>query len=139
MSQQMVILLLGSNLGNPEENIHEAIVRMEKDLGAVLACSDMMRTKAVEFDSDLIFCNIAVRLQTELSPISLLNAIKNIEVSMGRVEDSSITGEYRDRVIDIDIVRYGRLSFESPRLQIPHYKHIHERYFSRKLLSEINN
>ena len=139
MSQQNVVLLLGSNLGKPEENIAEAITKIEHAIGPVISCTEMMRTEPVEFESANYFCNIALRLETHLSPVKLLNSIKNIEREMGRMEDSSITNNYVDRVIDIDIVEYSSLTFCSSILEIPHYRHTKVRDFSRQLLTELNN
>ena len=58
---------------------------------------------------------------------------------MGRTEDSLITREYVDRVIDIDIVYFGDLKFSSKRLNIPHQKHLLDREFSKKLLLSIKH
>ena len=58
---------------------------------------------------------------------------------MGRIEDSVITEGYRDRIIDIDIVSYGNLKFESKKLKVPHHKHLYKRTFSKILLKEIEN
>lgn len=135
---QQVVLLLGSNLGNPEHNINLAITNLEKRVGKVTKKSKILKTLPVEFDSPYIFFNIAVVLSTNLSPIQLLNQLKNIEIEMGRSEDSSVLGEYRDRIIDIDIVDYDEIDFYAEKLQIPHYKHKYERDFSRELLKEIN-
>lgn len=137
MSQQLVTLLLGSNLGNSEVNIETAIRYINERLGEVLKRSTMMRTLPVEYSSDRIFCNIALQISTRLSPIALLKKIKQIEEMMGRFEDSSKIGYYTDRIIDIDIVLYSNLHFESSQLVIPHSKHLYEREFSRVLLKEI--
>lgn len=137
MSQHEVTLLLGSNLGNTKENIEMALSIIEKDIGRILRSSEILFTSPVEFVSNNIFCNIALRIKTQLSPIKLLNLIKKIEFEMGRTEDSLITKGYIDRVIDIDIVFYGNLKFASGRLKIPHEKHANEREFSKKLLLSI--
>lgn len=137
MSQHNVVLLLGSNLGNRKENIALATEKIEAEIGAVTRRSSLVQSEPVEFVSNNYFCNIALRIKTCLSPICLLNALKKVEVAMGRAEDSLITNEYADRVIDIDIVKYGEITFSSSRLQIPHHKHLHMREFSRELLSEI--
>lgn len=135
---QEVVLLLGSNLGDTEYNINLAITNIEKQVGKVTKKSKILKTLPVEFVSTQIFCNIAVILYTNLSPIQLLNELKNIEISMGRKEDSKVLGEYSDRIIDIDIVDYDGISFYAKRLEIPHYKHKYQRDFSRELLEEIN-
>ena len=132
-----VVLLLGSNIGDAKEHILIAISKLEK-MGRVIKRSGILKTFPVEFDSLNIFCNIAVIFDTEYSPIKLLNAIKNIEKEMGRERDSSLYGEYRDRIIDIDIVMYDDIIYSCERLNIPHHRHLILREFSRKLLKEID-
>ncbi|MBF8458251.1 2-amino-4-hydroxy-6-hydroxymethyldihydropteridine diphosphokinase [Kaistella sp. G5-32] len=137
MSQHDVTLLLGSNLGDTEKNIKTALNFIEIEIGPIIRRSDILLTKPVEFASNNIFCNIVVLIKTQLSPVNLLNSIKRIEVDMGRIEDSSVTKAYVDRIIDIDIVLYGDLKFECKTLQIPHKKHLYEREFSRNLLMSL--
>ncbi|MCP2038993.1 2-amino-4-hydroxy-6-hydroxymethyldihydropteridine diphosphokinase [Chryseobacterium sp. HSC-36S06] len=137
MSHHLVTLLLGSNLGKQKDNIDLAISRIEEEVGELVGQSEIIYTKPVEFVSNNIFCNIALRIKTQFSPIKLLNLVKKIEVEMGRTDDSLITKGYADRVIDIDIVFYGNMNFSSLRLEIPHSKHVYEREFSKKLLLSI--
>lgn len=137
MSQHEVTLLLGSNLGDTKKNIETALHYIEKEFGLILRRSDILLTKPVDFASNNIFCNIAVLIKTQFSPIKLLNFIKKIEFDMGRIEDSSVTNAYLDRIIDIDIVLYGDLKFDCKTLNIPHKKHLYEREFSRNLLRSI--
>ena len=137
MSHHLVTLLLGSNLGKQKDNIDLAISRIEEEVGELVGQSEIIYTNPVEFVSNNIFCNIALRIKTQFSPIKLLNLLKKIEVEMGRTDDSLITKGYADRVIDIDIVFYGNMNFSSRRLEIPHSKHVYEREFSKKLLLSI--
>ena len=134
MSQQEVTLLLGSNLGNPKKNVEEALRRIEKEIGTIIKESELLFTDPVEFVSNNIFCNIAIVIKTQFSPIKILNTAKLIERDMGRLDDTMISGEYQDRIIDIDIVRFSALQFCCEELIIPHHKHLYERDFSRKLL-----
>ena len=138
MSQHKVVLLLGSNLGNPQLNIENAINRLNTNNISVLKKTNFLTTEPVEFVSNNIFCNIALIIFTELSPIQLLKYIKTIEVEMGRANDSKVTGGYTDRIIDIDIVSYDNIEFTSKSLEIPHKKHLFEREFSRILLKDFN-
>jgi 2-amino-4-hydroxy-6-hydroxymethyldihydropteridine diphosphokinase len=55
---------------------------------------------------------------------------------MGRTKDSSASGGYSDRIIDIDIIKYNDLKFRSEKLEIPHQKHLYEREFSKILLKD---
>ena len=132
-----VVLLLGSNLGNAENNILLALSELENRVGKIIKKTKISKTLPVEYDSDNVFCNIAVSMQTAHSPIKLLDEIKKIETEMGRIHDSKFFREYRDRIIDIDIVTYEGLVFSSDRLEIPHHKHLYDRDFSRKLLDEL--
>ena len=133
-----VVLLLGSNLGNAENNILLALSELENRIGKIIKKTKISKTLPVEYDSDNVFCNIAVSMQTAHSPIKLLDEIKEIETEMGRIHDSKFFGEYRDRIIDIDIVSYEGLIFSCDRLEIPHHKHLYDRDFSRKLLEELD-
>ncbi len=137
MSQHTVTLLLGSNLGNPEANLQIAQNLLSSKIGEILTKSEILYSEAVEFVSNYNFCNIALVLNTQFSPVKLLNLIKKIELEMGRTADSAVTKGYTDRIIDIDIVLFNDLKFESKRLQIPHLKHLYQREFSRTLLESI--
>ncbi|AQX03957.1 2-amino-4-hydroxy-6-hydroxymethyldihydropteridine diphosphokinase [Elizabethkingia meningoseptica] len=137
MSSNNVILLLGSNINFPEKNIDQAMLLIESRLGSIVAKSSKLMNNPVEFDSPNIFCNIAVLINTQLSPVQLLKDIKNIEHEMGRKEDSFAKGGYEDRIIDIDIVTFGNIQFYSNKLTVPHYKHVYERDFSQQLLAEL--
>ncbi|AZB00054.1 2-amino-4-hydroxy-6-hydroxymethyldihydropteridine diphosphokinase [Chryseobacterium joostei] len=136
MSQQKVVLLLGSNLGEQKKNIELALQRISDAGNNISQTSEFLMSDPVEFVSSNIFCNIAAVIFTHLSPIQLLDCIKEIEIDMGRVNDSKVSGGYTDRVIDIDIIKYNELNFKSERLEIPHSKHLFERDFSRILLKD---
>lgn len=139
MSQHKVVLLLGSNLGDQKKNIDTAIDKISNiDTTSILKKSEYLSSNPVEFVSSNIFCNIALIIFTNLSPIQLLKRIKEIEVEMGRKSDSSVSGFYSDRIIDIDIIKYDNVKFLSKSLEIPHYKHLFEREFSRILLKDFN-
>ncbi len=138
MSLQDVVLLLGSNLGDSKTNIEEAISLINEKAGSVTDRSVMIYSEPVEFASNNIFCNIAIRIRTELSPACLLMALKDIEQRMGRAVDSAFTGGYSDRIIDLDIVNFDDTTFWSKKLQLPHIKHLMQRDFSRRVLDDLN-
>ncbi|WP_126652149.1 2-amino-4-hydroxy-6-hydroxymethyldihydropteridine diphosphokinase [Chryseobacterium aureum] len=136
MSQHKVVLLLGSNLGEQKKNIELALEKIKEAGNNISQISEYLMSDPVEFVSSNIFCNIAAIIFTPYSPIQLLDCIKNIEVEMGRINDSKVSGGYTDRIIDIDIIKYNELNFISERLVIPHKKHLFERGFSRVLLEK---
>ncbi|MCE4065925.1 2-amino-4-hydroxy-6-hydroxymethyldihydropteridine diphosphokinase [Chryseobacterium gleum] len=136
MSQHKVVLLLGSNLGEQKKNVELALKKISDAGNHISQISEYLMSEPVEFASSNIFCNIATVIFTDLSPIQLLDCIKNIEIEMGRINDSKVSGGYTDRIIDIDIIKYNELNFKSERLEIPHKKHLFERDFSRVLLKD---
>lgn len=138
MSLHYVVLLLGSNLGDTKSNLNQAIAKIENCLGNIIKSSEMIENQPIEFESTNIFCNIAIGLTTTISPYSFLNAVKSIEKDMGRKLDSSAVGGYIDRIIDIDIVTFNNINFESKKLKVPHHKHLYEREFSKALLDSLN-
>ncbi len=135
MSQHNVVLLLGSNIGDQKNNIDTALNNLSETC-TILKKSEYLTSEPVEFASSNIFCNIATIISTHLSPIQLLDYVKKIEIDMGRLTDSTVSKVYTDRIIDIDIVKYGELKFVSERLEIPHNRHLFEREFSRILLKD---
>lgn len=137
MSHNSVVLLLGSNINNPENNIKIALEKLEVNIGAILKNSELIISEPLEFDSTNNFCNIAVQLKTQFSPITLLKQLKKIEIEMGRLKDSSYFKTYQDRIIDIDIIIYNNIRFISKRLIIPHYKNLYERDFAKRLINEV--
>ena len=137
MSYNDVILLLGSNINNPPKNIEIALENIESKVGTILTKSELILTKPVEFESCNIFCNIAVKLKTQSSPIKLLSEVKAIEKMMGRVNDSSAIGAYQDRIIDIDIILYNNIKFSSKKLIIPHQKNLYDRDFAKELINKV--
>lgn len=137
MSQHKVVLLLGSNIGDTKKNVDTALENLKQKVD-IIKKTDYLLSEPVEFVSSNIFCNIAAVIYTQLSPIQLLKFIKETEFELGRIQDSTVTIEYTDRIIDIDIVKFDELTFKSKRLGVPHKKHLFEREFSRILLNELN-
>jgi 2-amino-4-hydroxy-6-hydroxymethyldihydropteridine diphosphokinase len=111
-----VYLSLGSNLGDREENLREAIRRL-RDLGVVGAVSSFYETEPVEVERQQPwFLNCAATVETELIPKQFLRRILAIEQSMGRRR----TEPRGPRNIDIDIVFFGGAVVDTPELTVPH-------------------
>ena len=120
-----VYLSLGTNLGNKEQNLLTAIAEIGRRIGPIKAQSAFLATEPWGFESENTFLNAAIRIETELSPIALLDESQQIERDMGRTQKSSAncqlsTVNYQDRIIDIDILLYDDLHIDTPRLTIPH-------------------
>lgn len=130
-----VYLSLGTNIGNKEKQMNEAIERIETQIGDVVSRSTFYVTEPWGFESENSFLNAAVKIETELSADEVLKETQNIEREMGRMEKSE-KGKYKDRIIDIDILMYGTSIIDSPNLTIPH-KFMKERRFVLEPLAEI--
>ena len=126
---------IGTNLGNRTNNMHSAIGLINERAGHVLACSSFIETEPWGFNSDNIFLNAVIEIETSHSPHELLRITQEIERTMGRTH-KSVNGFYSDRVIDIDILFYGSLTVNDEDLTIPHPL-IWQRPFVYKPLLEI--
>ena len=136
-----VYLGLGSNLGDREAHIRQAIRLIGERAGAVVRQSSLMETEPWGFQSDHRFLNAVVCCHTELSPRQLLTVTQQIECDMGRKKKSQASSlqspVYHDRPIDIDILLYDALTINEPDLKIPHPL-MQERDFVMKPLKEIS-
>ena len=130
----LVFLALGSNLGNSQQNIIDAIQKINLEIGHLIAQSSIIASEPWGFERKNIFANAVISIQTSLDPYSLLHATQNIEKEMGRTEKSE--SGYADRIIDIDILLYDQQIIHQPTLYIPH-PHITKRTFVYAPLLEI--
>lgn len=131
----MVYLGLGTNLGDKQKNLNDAIRMLENLVGEVEKVSSVIETEPEGFRSDNMFLNAVVKVRTALSPFEILDITQDVEKSLGRKEKSS-NGIYHDRVIDIDILLYDDINISTPRLVIPHPR-MAQREFVMTPLAEI--
>lgn len=131
----MVYLGLGTNLGDKQKNLNDAIRMLENLVGEVEKVSSVIETEPEGFKSDNMFLNAVVKVRTALSPFEILDITQDVEKSLGRKEKSS-NGIYHDRVIDIDILLYDDINISTPRLVIPHPR-MAQREFVMTPLTEI--
>lgn len=109
-------LLIGTNLGNKEENIKKAI-KLLKKVGRIKKHSAIYETEPWGFADDRNFFNMAVCLETTLNPFELLNEILKIEISIGRKRQER---QWIAREIDIDIIFYDNKIIHDECLVVPH-------------------
>lgn len=130
----IVYLGLGTNIGNRRGNLVKAAALLAERVGDILALSGFMETEPWGFESENLFLNAAIKMETPLTPDELLSATQAIEREMGREKKSD--GTYHDRVIDIDILLYDNQMIEQPGLIVPHPL-MQERLFVMAPLAEI--
>lgn len=129
--EKIVYLSLGSNLGDRAANLRDAITRLEM-LGQVTQQSSFYETEPVEVRDQPWFLNCVVELRTEKMPRQLMSAVLEIERVMGRKR----VQPKGPRLIDIDILLFGRSVIKLEELTIPHPA-LHERRFVLEPLAEI--
>jgi 2-amino-4-hydroxy-6-hydroxymethyldihydropteridine diphosphokinase len=117
---QTVFLSLGSNIGDREKNLINAVKALSYMEGFELVShSPIYLSQAVEMDENAPgFLNMVVKGEFAYRPTELLNNIEKIERQMGRTDK----GEYKPRSIDIDILLFGDEIIETDRLSVPHRK-----------------
>jgi 2-amino-4-hydroxy-6-hydroxymethyldihydropteridine diphosphokinase len=114
--QNLVVLSLGSNLGDRRANIEAAISRIHETAGTVVRTSRLYETPAWGFESGP-FYNCALLVHTLHDAETLLADVQRIETEMGRERD----GEgYQARTIDIDLIAFNEDIIEGEKLKIPH-------------------
>ena len=123
MDEHLVYLALGSNVGNRAANLKAAIAALPPQM-EVKAKSRVYETPPWGYANQEKFLNQVLKVQTYLKPEQLLKHLKRLEVALGR-EASFQNGP---RLIDIDILFYDDLVFESSTVTIPHPR-LHERGF----------
>lgn len=132
MNKQLLVLHLGSNLGNRFGYLQKAITALTANFDKALKQSEVYETKAWGVSEQPDFLNLALVFETELPPLEVLKAIKLLEKEIGRRKRS----HWYEREIDIDIIFYGDDIIAEPDLEIPH-KQMHLRRFVLQLLNEI--
>lgn len=129
----IVFLGLGSNVGDREEYIEQAIFLLGKTSGIrVVARSQNYDNEAEGVGDQPPFVNAVAEIETTLSPHKLLPAIQEIEATLGREREV----EWGPRTIDLDILLYDDDIISDDKLQIPHPL-LHERTFVLKPLAEV--
>ena len=126
-----IYLSLGSNLGDREHHLREAISRL-RALGQLAAISSFYETEPVDFIDQPWFLNTVVALDTDQTAPQLMSAMLAIEEAMGRVRNQS----KGPRVIDLDILLFGDQVIDTPTLTVPHPA-MPERRFVLAPLAEI--
>ncbi len=127
-----VYLSTGSNQGESISNLIKAIQLIEKEIGRVSRSSSMYKTAAWGKTDQPDFVNQCLLVHSIFSPLLILKKLNYIEKQIGRVRFE----KWGPRVIDIDILFFDQVVFQTNTLQIPHPE-IQNRMFVLKPLNEI--
>ena len=142
-----VYLGLGSNLGDREQQLRQAVRLVDERVGRVVRQSSFVQTEPWGFQSEHRFLNAAICCLTDKTPREVLQLTQQIERDLGKTKahathhpsslihhPSSII--HHDRPIDIDILLYDDWKVDEPDLKIPHPL-MHQRDFVMIPLKEI--
>jgi 2-amino-4-hydroxy-6-hydroxymethyldihydropteridine diphosphokinase len=125
---------LGSNLGDRERNVENALARLEAE-GWLVSRSSVRETDPVGVTDQPKFLNAAAELRTELEPRELLDRLLAIERELGR--DRAREARWGPRLIDLDLLLYGDEAIDEPGLTVPHPR-LAERRFVLEPLAELD-
>jgi 2-amino-4-hydroxy-6-hydroxymethyldihydropteridine diphosphokinase len=125
-------LSLGSNVGDREANLREAVRRLEAEGIHVRRESSLYETEPQDLRDQPWFLNSVVEVETALFPRQLLGCVRKIEKALGRKR----TVAKGPRSIDIDILLYGSFVIQTADLEIPHPR-MSERRFVLEPLAEL--
>lgn len=117
------VIALGSNIGNPTENLDLALALL-REATDVKKVSSFYVTKPVGYEDQPDFVNAVCIIETELPAMDLLNMLHGIEKAMGRER----TIKWGPRTLDLDIIQYGSMLSSAEDLTLPHPR-AHERKF----------
>ena len=120
------VIALGSNVGNPKENLDLAIALL-REATDVEKVSSYYVTKPVGYEEQPDFVNAVCIIESQLPAIELLHMLHGIEKAMGRER----TFKWGPRTIDLDIIQIGSILSSAEELTLPH-----PRAFERKFVLE---
>lgn len=130
-----VFLGLGSNKGNRENYLRDAIKSLKNDSKVkLIKTSSIYETKPYGDIPQANYLNGVVLIETDYTPNEIYSVIKKIEKEVGRTESV----RWGEREIDIDIILIDSLILENEQIIIPH-KEYDKRDFVLVPLHEIDN
>jgi 2-amino-4-hydroxy-6-hydroxymethyldihydropteridine diphosphokinase len=133
MTSNKAYILLGTNLGNREENLEKAIEKISRFCIRIIVRSSVFETAPWGFESDNLFLNQVIWIETQLNAYELLDKLIKTEKQLGR---KRIGTGYHSRTIDLDILYFNDEIIQSESLTIPHPR-LHTRSFTMVPMAEI--
>ena len=131
---ERVYIGLGSNLATPLAQLRSALAALAAlPQTQLVAQSSFYASDPLGPADQPRYVNAVAALDTELSPLALLDALQTIELEQGRTRKAERWGP---RTLDLDILLFGERQLDEPRLTVPHY-HMHARAFVLYPLAEI--
>lgn len=130
--RHIAFLGLGSNIGDSEIILKNAIQKINNEYTKVTKKSKLYRTKAWGLEEQPDFLNMAIEIETFYEPLTLLKHLQKIEIDLGRERKI----HWGPRTIDIDILFIDNLKIYAENLKVPH-PYIEERQFVLEPMCDI--
>ena len=127
-----IYIALGSNLGDRDKNLKDALVLLQEKGLQIISVSDFITTEPYGVTDQPDFLNAAAEVQTEKSPVELLSVLLQVEQEMGRKR----LRRWGERNIDLDLLLYDDQIIDLPQLKVPH-PDMQNRDFVLRPLSQI--
>ena len=116
---------IGANLGDRAHTLRQAACRLHNTAGIqVVSASPVYASAPVGVTDQPDFLNAVLKIETQLTPRTLLDAMLAIEREFGRVRIK----KWGPRTLDLDMLTFGDAIIDEPGLQVPH-PHLHKRGF----------
>ena len=136
-TNDMVVIGLGSNLGDSLEIVQTAMELLEQfALPGTFARSSIWRTSPVDCPpgvGDFVNAVAGFAPHSELEPLELLGRLKSIEAEFGR---DQVRVRNAPRELDLDLLLFGSTRLQLPELTLPHPRAV-QRLFVLQPLVEI--
>ena len=127
---EQVCIGLGSNLGDREQHLYQALRSLDAHPGIrVQAVAPLYASRPVGPQDQPDFLNSAATLNTDLEPLALLDLLLSIEQASGRQR----IRHWGERTLDLDILLFGEREINQPRLAVPHAQLIAREFVLRPL------
>lgn len=131
---ERVYIGLGSNLATPLAQLRSALASLAAlPHSSLIAQSSFYASDPLGPTDQPRYVNAVAALDTDLSPLALLDSLQTIELEQGRTRKAERWGP---RTLDLDILLFGNQQVDEARLTVPHY-HMHARAFVLYPLAEI--
>jgi len=127
-----IFLLLGTNQGNRKQNLQSALALIKSKVNDIHNISCIYETAPWGYHNQPDFYNLTIEISYSGTPKTLLRELLAIEKELGRKRRE----RWSDRIIDIDIIYFGKLIMKDPVLTVPHPE-IQSRRFTLVPLNEI--
>lgn len=132
MNDKTVYLSLGSNMGEREDRLGQALSALEREGVSIIARSSVYETEPQDNPNQPWFLNMAVECRTRVLPLQLLKLLLRIEREIGRVRHANV--QRGPRPIDLDLLLFGNAVIDMPQLTVPHPRMLQRRFVLEPLL-----